>query len=221
MSTDNAFAGISFGEDNEKVINYRNDNMCSKWESCYKNFEPMNVILMKSDNGDYIVSGKLKNNLIKYANQQNVFVKYWASNSPNYRTSFSGSGLPFPNEEVAFQESDNIGMVKLNNDSFIIKIHYPNSYYINMGTKLIPPQIKLRLVDSKDEPLSEVYKINLGNSIPFRSLSWNPQRDWNKGPLFFCNPNLPIRTQEQILRDSAYPSKNVQPENFWGLKPPM
>ena len=31
---------------------------------------------------------------------------------------------------------------------------------------------------------------------------------------------MPIRTQEQILRDSAYPSNNKMPKNFWGLKPP-
>ena len=66
--SDNAFAGISFGYDNEKVMNYRNNNMCSEWESCYKNFEPLNVTLMKSTEGDYIVSGKLKNSLIKYTN---------------------------------------------------------------------------------------------------------------------------------------------------------
>ena len=216
---DNAFAGISFGYDNEKVMNYRKDNMCSKWESCYKNFEPLSVTLMKNTEGDYIVSGKLQNSLLKYATQTNVFVKYWASNSPNYRTSYAGSGLPFPNEEVAFQESDNVGMVKLNGQSFIIKLHYPNSYYTDMGTKIVQPQVKLRLVDSKNKALSEIYKINLGNSIPFRSLSWNPERDWNIGPMFYNNPNLPIRTQEQILRDSAYPSTNVQPKNFWGLAP--
>lgn len=219
--SDNAFGGISFGYDNEKVMNYRKENMCSKWESCYKNFEPLNVKLMKNDEGDYLVSGKLKNSLLKYSSKSDVFVKYWAPNSPTYNTSFSGSGLPFPNETVAFQESDNVGLVKLNGDSFIIKLHYPNSYYINMGTKLIEPQVKLRLVDSNNKELSEIYKINLGNHIPFRSLSWNPQRDWNKGPLFYNNPNLPIRTQEQILKDSAYPSTNKQPDNFWGLKPPL
>ena len=42
-----------------------------------------------------------------------------------------------------------------------------------MGTKYVPPQIKLRVVDSKGNSLSEIYKINLGDGIPFRSLTWN------------------------------------------------
>lgn len=217
--SDNSFAGISFGYNNDKVIKYRNENMCTKWESCYKDYEPFNIKLMRNTEGDYLISGKIKNNLSKYITKNNIYMKYWASNSPNYRTSYSGSGLPFPNEEIAFQESDNIGMVKLNNGSFIIKIHYPNSYYINNGTKLIKPEIKLRLIDSKNNKLSEIYKINLGNNIPFRYLSWDLKRNWNIGPMFYDNQNLPIRTQEQILKDSCYPSKNNEPENFWGLKP--
>ena len=32
---------------------------------------------------------------------------------------------------------------------------------------------------------------------------------------------LPVRSQEQILRDSAYPKKNKMPKNFWGLTPPV
>ena len=41
--------------------------------------------------------------------------------------------------------------------------------------------------------------------------------------------NVPVRSQEQILRDSAYPSHGVSnqkvveatmPTNFWGLRPP-
>jgi hypothetical protein len=32
---------------------------------------------------------------------------------------------------------------------------------------------------------------------------------------------MPVRTQEQILRDSAYPDENKMASNFWGLKPPL
>ena len=101
---DNAFAGISFGYDNEKVMIYRKDNMCSKWESCYKDFEPLNVTLMKNTEGDYIVSGKIQNSLLKYATQNNVFVKYWASNSPNYRTSYAGSGYHSLMKKLLFKK---------------------------------------------------------------------------------------------------------------------
>ena len=213
---DNSFSGISFGYDSKPVFEYREKNMCDKWDKCNKSFEPLDIELLKNDEGVFIINGHLKGSLLNFGEQ---YLKYWASNSPTYSTSYSGSGLPYPNEKTAFEGSDNIGMVKLNNGKFIIKLHYPNSYYANMGTKYVPPQIKLRVVDSKGNSLSEIYKINLGNGIPFRSLTWNKKRDWNKGPLFFCS-DLPVRTQEQILRESAYPKTNVEPDNFWGMKPP-
>ena len=216
---DNSFAGISFGYDNNKVFDYREKNICKKWEDCYKNFEPMNIKLMKNEEGLYIVSGKIQGSLSKYIPQKNVLLKYWASNSPTFSSSFSGSGLPYPNEKIAFENSDNVGTVSLNNGSFLIKINYPNSYYSKLGTQFISPEIKLRLIDTNGKALSEIYKINLGDGIPYRSLTWNHKRNWNNGPLFYKNNKLPIRTQEQILRDSAYPKTNQEYSNFWGLKP--
>jgi len=38
--------------------------------------------------------------------------------------------------------------------------------------------------------------------------------------MFYCNNNLPVRTQYQILVDSAYPTVNNVPKNFWGTMPP-
>ena len=38
---------------------------------------------------------------------------------------------------------------------------------------------------------------------------------------YHCGNSLPVRTQEQVLRDSGYPEDNRMPDNFWGLKPPM
>ena len=38
----------------------------------------------------------------------------------------------------------------------------------------------------------------------------------------YCNSNqLPVRGQEQVLRDGGYPEVNKMPDNFWGLKPPL
>ena len=39
-------------------------------------------------------------------------------------------------------------------------------------------------------------------------------------PMFYDNrENLPIRSQEKVLRDSCYPDANKMPKDFWGLKP--
>ena len=90
-----------------------------------------------------------------------------------------------------------------------------------MGSVYIEPHVKLIVVDENNEPLTDVEIIRLGNGIPFRTLTWPSLRNWNKGPLFYENKDLPVRTQYQILVDSAYPDKNVMPSNFWGKKPPV
>ena len=60
--------------------------------------------------------------------------------------------------------------------------------------------------------------IRLGeDEKPFRTLTYpsNSSRNARDSPLFYYNPNLPIRGQEAILRSSAYPSNYHTPNNFW------
>ena len=217
---DNSFAGISFGYDSQNIFEYAENNACSKWSTCYKDIEPMSLIINKNELGHYIITGTLKGIMNKLSSSGNAHLKYWASNSPNYSVNYSGSALPFPNEDIAFDDTNNYGMVKINGGSFTIKLNYPNSYYKELGKVYVPPQVKLRLVTEEGLKISEVYKINLGDGVPFRSLTWPRNRNWNAGPMFYCNNNLPVRTQEQILKDSAYPSTNTEPKNFWGSMPP-
>ena len=175
---------------------------------------------MKNDNNVFMVNGSLNGSLNLLSNVEKLYIKYWASNAPTYSQSFSGSGLPYPNEELAFQNSPNIGVVPVVNGKFSFSLSYPNSYYDNMGTVYVPPQVKVKVCNDKNIAVSKIQQINLGEGIPFRTLSWSPKRDWNKGPMFYCNNNLPVRTQYQILVDSAYPTVNNVPKNFWGSMPP-
>ena len=85
---------------------------------------------------------------------------------------------------------------------------------------LVEPQVSFLICNGSGKAIGDTHVANLGNSIPFRTLTWPKKRDWNKGPLFYCNNNLPVRNQEQILRDSGYPAINKEPSNFWGLIPP-
>ena len=71
------------------------------------------------ENGNILVKGNLKNNKL------NVKIKYWAANPPEFNYSFSGSGLPFPNEDVAFDNTPNRGAVIIKPDnSFSFKVKY-------------------------------------------------------------------------------------------------
>jgi hypothetical protein len=222
---DNSFAGINFDDsESPKIFEYHRKNMCSEIRNEIDNNNSSflsNLDIDKNvNNGGCLIKGSLKDDLYARSLVENIFIKYIAANPPTYNSNFSGSGLPYPNVDVAFENTPNKGIIKVENGKFNIIIKYPNSYYENMGSLYIPPQIKLVAVNKDNKNLSIVEVINLGEGIPFRTLTWPVQRDWNKGALFYKVDGLPVRTQNQILLDSAYPIVNKMPANFWGLTPP-
>jgi len=224
MSEGNGFAGISFGYDSDAVFKYRDENMCSKWKDVeHKEFLMCSVKASMNQNGNYVFKGKTKNYLNTMTTFQPVFIQYWAPNKSTRGYSFNGSGLPFPNEEIAFEGTTNKGVSKVFGADFNFGLDYPNSYYTQMGKKLNPPSVKFRFCDSNGTSMSKVYTIELGHSIPYRSLNFPKKRDWNIGPLFYQNKDMPeCRNQFQILMESQYPGKGgKEASNFWGMKPPM
>ena len=172
-------------------------------------------MLFRSNDNSYVINGTITSGTF----DETMYVKYTAANPPTYNSNFSGSGLPFPTEEIAFENSPNRGVTEIKNGHFSFTIKYPNSYYINMGTVYVGPNIRLVIINKDNKELSNVEQFSIGEGIPFRTLTWPVQRDWNIGPLFYENKDLPVRTQYQILLDSAYPSTNKIPKNFWGTMP--
>jgi hypothetical protein len=213
---DNSFAGINF-DDNEsaQIFETHKNTMCPRYKNLNENSFVVNLNIKNNNNGVFIISGELN-----YVSNEKRYLKYSAANPPTYNSNFSGSGLPFPNEEIAFDNTPNRGVTDIVNGKFSFSIRYPNSYYINMGTVYVEPHIKLVIVDKDNNNISQTKIIKLGDGIPFRTLTWPVQRDWSKGPLFYKTNFNMVRTQYQILLDSAYPDKNIMPENFWGMMPP-
>jgi len=212
MSQSN-FAGISFGYDADKIFKERSNNMCSRWKCSKSQYSDCSLNVNYNSNGSYIINGISQD-------PRATFIKYWAAAPPTYSLSFAGSGLPYANEEMAFEKTPNQGVAQINMGKFQFALEYPNSYYDNMGKTYIEPQVQFQFCDQQGRNLGDVHVAKLGNGIPFRTLTWPQKRDWNVGPLFYCNNNLPVRNQEQILRDSGYPAINKEPPNFWGLMPP-
>jgi len=96
------------------------------------------------------------------------FVTYTASAPPDVRHSFSGSGLPFPNEMTAYENSPNSGRVDIVNGHFSFDVVYPNSYYQKNGSELVRPHV-LFVIDN------EYYDIGLGhNFVKYKSLTSLP-----------------------------------------------
>ena len=169
-------------------------------------------------NGDIVVQGTVTNPNVNK-------IMFWAAAPPTYGTSFSGSGMPYPDALVAFDRTPNRGSVNVVNGLFKFRIKYPNAYYAGLGTLYIPPHVNLRLCQAGlDENHRSNRKVSVvvDDGIPFRTLTYPapPSKKPRISPMFYCEPSHGARTQETILRQSGYPSKNVMPDNFWGKRPP-
>ena len=177
---------------------------------------PCEGIVLNSGDGEYVVRGKVE------SNTNDPTIIFWASNPPTYNTSYSGSGLPYPNSDIAYENTPNQGAVKAVNGKFEFRVRYPNSYYVGLGSLYIEPFVYIKVCEEGSD--GKVETIKLGNGIPFRSLSYPPiayNTAARKDPTFYKGRNdLPHRSQEKILRDSGYPEENKVPSNFWGLAVP-
>ena len=87
-----------------------------------------------------------------------------------------------------------------------------NSYYTGLGSVLVKPHVNFKVCETGGT--DKIYKIDLGDNIPYRSLTYPSSRH---SSTFYNGRNKgePL-SQEQLLRKSAYPSKNYTPPNFWG-----
>ena len=71
-------------------------------------------------------------------------ISYYSANPPDYRHSFTGSGLPFPNPEIAFDNTPNKGVVESVNGEFQIKLYFPNSFYTSLEKIYTQPTLYVK-----------------------------------------------------------------------------
>ena len=192
-------------------------DMCD-WRSKYQRQQSeISARAKYDDTGGVVISGQVKNA------DPDAFVVFWAASPPDYRTSFSGSGLPYANSEMAYDNTPNRGTVPIQADgTFQFKMRYPSGYYTGLGTIFMQPHVSVQVNSPTKVGTPMVVRIDEG--VPFRMLTYPPMPETAPrcSPNFYGGrDNLPVRTQEQILRDSGYPSTNQMPANFWGLKPPQ
>ena len=145
--------------------------------------EPCFSTVKNTTNPNYVVKG-----IVPAGISPNTKVNFWAASPPDRMTTFAGSGLPFPNPEMAFENTPNKGAVRAVGGAFQISVQFPNSFYVNMGKTLLPPHVLVKFCD----PRSEVKAIVIGDPIPNRSLTSLPgnytrssfePRQWNEKDL--------------------------------------
>lgn len=131
-------------------------------------------------------------------------ISYRAAKPGDRRASFSGSMLPFPSEEFAFQDTPNKGTVQTDvSGMFVIRLLYPNSYYDRRGN-IVHPYVELHDVAS-----GRTKRISLGTGAAFRLLDHPLNRS---GPNFYSkikkynDDDVAVEDQYVRLLKFAYPS---------------
>lgn len=189
--------------------------MSVAWRQKLFNQNMCNGAIINEGNGDILVTGEVK------SNTPNPRILYWAAAPPTYSTSYYGSGMPYPNPEIAFEQTTNAGSVQAMDRKFNFRLKYPNSYYVGLGTLYMPPHVHIKVCEPGAD--DKYVSLQIDEGIPFRTLT-HPAPPSNKpriSPMFYYEPEQEdVRNQETILRQSGYPATNNMPSNFWGLKPP-
>ena len=182
----------------------------SSWRQEYFDLISCNGLIQYSGDGDLTVNAKING-----YNGMSVDVIYWAASPATRGMSFSGSGLPYPNPDVAYDQTPNRGVTKAVNGQFTIKLKAPNAYYVG-GSLYVPPMLHVKVCRD-----NKVHHIPITHGIPFRTLTYPspPSKKPRSNAMFYCTGELPVRSQEQILRDSGYKHDQPMPDNFWGLRP--
>lgn len=186
----------------------------SNWRQTLFNKDMCQGSIMYRGSGDLVIQGQLKN----MSSQSKLF--FWAAAPPTFGTSFSGSGMPYPDPLVAYDRTPNKGIVNINNGSFTINMKYPNAYYVGLGSLYVPPHVNFKVC--QDGQADTYFSVQIDDGIPFRMLTYPapPSKKPRTSAMFYCESEKGARSQEAILRASAYPETNTMPDNFWGDRPP-
>ncbi len=183
----------------------------SNWRQEF--FDQINCqgVVNYAGDGDLTVNGEIKG-----YEGMTVDIIYWSAAPATRGMGFSGSGMPYPNPDQAYDQTPNQGSTKMINGRFTIKLKSPNAYYVGLGTLYVPPTLHVKVCGD-----NTVHHIPVGHGIPFRTLTYPapPSKNPRISPMFYNNCDLPVRSQERILLDSAYRADVPMPDNLWGLRP--
>jgi hypothetical protein len=142
---------------------------------------------------DIKITGMIHNRLL-YKN-----VLLIAPNSINRTASYSGTGLPFPCADIAFENSPNVYEVDTTGMIDIV-FTYPNSYYTVANKKKIISSV-FAVFESNDGT-HKFIRLQLKDIYPLRTLV---NRESRNGPEFYeiKHEILDVNTAELVLRQYA------------------
>lgn len=127
-----------------------------------------------------------------------------APNSAPKTASYSGTGLPFPSADVAFEGSKNLYVVDLSGNIDAI-FTYPNSYYTAAATKKIVSSVFVIIEDLQGN--TNFVRLELKDLYPLRTLV---DREERTGPEFYDLKHeiLPIDSADAVMQ--AYATAKIK-----------
>jgi hypothetical protein len=146
-------------------------------------------VVYSKDYSSINIKGSVKNKII----YNNIIII--APNPIDRMSNYSGSGLPFPNYEIAFENTPNIHTID-SSGVFDIYFKYPNSFYIPDGINKVKPSIFFIFTDNNDNSFRLQYELHDINAL--RTLV---NRSSRKNPEFYGAKDyiLPIDTAEKVM----------------------
>ena len=135
------------------------------------------------------ITGSIKN----YAMYKKIIII--APNPIDRMSNYSGSGLPFPNYEIAFENTPNIHKIDTSG-VFDVSFKYPNSFYMPDGINKIKPSIYFIFTANDNMSFRLQYELHDINAL--RTLV---NRSSRKNPEFYGAKDyiLPIGTAEKVM----------------------
>ena len=140
---------------------------------------------------------------------------HWRAAAPTTRgIGFAGSGQPYPNKEIAFENTPHQGIVQSPDGSFNLDLKgIPAGYFSGLGSVYVPPLIEFVTVGSSSRIQSTLW-IN-DTAAPYRWISGAPatmrpevadEESMGRSMYYFGREQMPLfNNQEAQLRAKGYP----------------
>lgn len=142
---------------------------------------------------------------------------YWKAAAPATRgIGFAGAGLPYPNKDIAYENTPNQGKIESTDGSFSIQLNgIPSGYYSSLGSIYIPPLVEFLSVLKDGKQFQSTLWIN-DTAVPYRWSSGAPatlrpetDTDDSTGRAMYYHgrEQMPLfDNQEAQLRAKGYPN---------------
>lgn len=161
-------------------------------------FENQDIKLLcnLSDNGTLSIEGTMVLSLSTVKS-----VEIFATNPIQRTGSFMGSAMPYPNADIAFDNTPN--RYNIVTQSFYTKFWYPNSYYTADAREKVLPSLFIKITHIGSENPT-YYRFELPDPFQLRTATHRSDR---KGPEFYKvrRDQLGVQSQEALLRTYGKP----------------